>query len=168
MTNFELLVKKLEDLSIPYELLDVSHAASLSIEDHVATLGIKYNEGMSTLIFKSSKSEVFYAVFRRDDRNINSQELKKAIGEKVNFCNDADLAKLHLEPRLASPLILKELNPDIKILVDKAILEMDKVVCGTTSPKHALKISKDDLLAYIGAYEVVDVTIPNLNRQNIN
>jgi len=168
MTNFELLKQKLKDLNIPHKLLPVK-ADSLDVDTYVKTLGIKYKEGMSILLFRV-KGKNYIALLRRDDRNINSKGLKKILGTgDFTFCNEEDLKKLNFESGLASPLILNDTQKDInvKIYVDKEVLEMDKIICGSASSLFALEIKKDDLLKNIGEYEVIDITILNERRKDL-
>jgi len=167
MTNFEILKEKLAKNDIAHKLLQVNVEA-FDVDSHVTALGIKYREGMSTLLFRVNDDE-FVALFRRDDKNIDNKALKKAVGsDRVTFCSDEELRMLGFEPGLASPLLLNDLQHEkkVKILVDKAVMEMSKIVCGTTDPHFALEIEKDELLKNIGEYEVVDISIPNPRRQD--
>ncbi|MEP7103760.1 MAG: tryptophan--tRNA ligase [Candidatus Dojkabacteria bacterium] len=169
MNNFELLKEKLNSLGISHKLIEI-HSDKLDVDSHVAELGIKYREGMSTLLFKL-KGESYLALLRRDDRNINSKALKKYLGSgDFTFCSEEDLRKLNIEPGLASPLILNDSQKGykVRVLVDSAVLEMSKVICGSASSKHALEINKEDLLKNIGEYEIAEVTEPNPRRQDNN
>ncbi len=172
MNTFEILEQKLKDKNIPHEIRKVD-ADSIDVDAHVKALGIKYKEGMSTLLFKV-KNKDFVAILRRDDKNIDSKALKKFLGTgDFTFCNEEDLAKFGFKPGLASPLLLEEARNKLKTdnsklitLVDKAILEMSRIICGSTDPHHAIEIQKSDLLKNIGEYEVVEVTVPNPKRQD--
>lgn len=167
MTTTELVNKVLSDNHIPYKTLNVD-AKSISVDDHVKALGIKYKEGLSTLFFKAK--DKYFAVLRRDDRNLDNKKLRDAAGVKPSFCSVEDLAKLNIEPGLASHFVLKHLqeNLNVEVLVDNAVTEMTKVICGNGIAMQALEIQKDDLLNNIGNYKIVDITVPNLNRQDIN
>lgn len=167
MTNLETLKEKLNKLSIPHKFLEVD-ADSQSVDEHVKALGIKYREGMSTLLFRV-KGDNYVALLRRDDRNVNSKAMKKALGTgDYTFCSNEDLAKLGFEPELVSPLILNDLQSEFKIrvIVDSAVTQMTKVICGSAAPRLALEIQKDDLLKNIGDYEVLEVAEPNPRRQD--
>lgn len=169
MNNLEKLKQKLDSFNINYELIKVE-AGSYDVDSHVAALNIKYKEGLSTLLFRVRDNE-FIAILRRDDKNINSKKLKKYLGtDRVTFCTPEELIKLGFEPGLASPVLLNDLQSTykVRILADKAFLETQTVYCGTTSPEHALKISKEDLLKVLGDFETPDITEPNPKRQDID
>ncbi|MEI7604158.1 MAG: tryptophan--tRNA ligase [bacterium] len=166
MNNFELLKNKIEKNNISASIIEIN-APTLSVDDHVKTLGIKYREGMSTLLYREGDN--FFALLRRDDTNIDMKALKAIIGTKnFRFCNEEDLKELNFEPGLASPLILNDTQDKfkIRILIDSAVTKMDKIICGSAHPNYGLEITYNNLVLNIGEYEVVDVTIPNPNRQD--
>lgn len=162
MNNFEKVKQNLEESKISFQLLPVK---GKSVDETVAELGIKFREGLSTLIFSVNSGERYVAVLRRDDKNINNKMLKQAVGsDNVTFANEEDLKKLGFEPGLASPILLKERGIDI--ILDRAVLEMNKIVCGSTSPNFALGINQADLMKIIGETRVYSVTEPNPTRQD--
>lgn len=164
MNNFEQVKQKLKASGVKYSLREIK-TKDLSVDAHVKELGIKYSEGLSTLIFKVDGGKRYVAILRRDDRNIDNKALKKFLGtDRVTFADEADLSYLGFEPGLATPLLLNDRN--IKIIVDAAFLEMDKVICGTASPYYALETNKNDLIKLLGEYVISNVTKPNQNRQD--
>jgi tryptophanyl-tRNA synthetase len=168
MNYLQILEDKLKNLTINYKLLDVP-SDNISVDSHVKALGIKYSEGLSTLIFQTDNGLV--AILRRDDRNINNKLAKKVLKtDKLLFADEEDLAKINLRPGLVSPIILNNIQKEqrIKIIADEAVFEMGKVICGTGLPNKALEINKDDLLKAIGEYERALVTEPNPKRQDTN
>lgn len=164
MNNLETIKQKLEKQNITYNLLPTS---GTSIDVTVKELGINFSEGLSTLIFRVNGGEKYVGVLRRDDKNIDNKKLKKAVGtSRVSFAEAPALDKLGFKPGLATPLLLEDRG--IEILVDEAVFEMDKVVCGSTDPNLALEITKDDLFNLIGKYTKVSISEPNPNRQDKN
>lgn len=163
MNQLDQVIKKLESLGVTFEVLEVN-AQSYTVDDHVKALGIKYREGMSTLIYKVGDDK-FIAILRRDDRNIDSKMLKRFLGTgNFAFCGEDDLKKLGFNKGLVSPILLD--GKGIRVIVENEVLDMTKIICGSTSPNHAIEIQKDDLLRVIGEYEVARVTIPNARRQD--
>ncbi|GAB4284159.1 MAG: hypothetical protein Kow0081_1190 [Candidatus Dojkabacteria bacterium] len=162
MKNFDELKNKLNAKNIKYKFLPVS---SQSVDETVAQLGIKYREGLSTIVFSINGGERFVAVLRRDDRNINNRELKKLLNtDRVTFASEEEQSKLGFEHGLVTPVLLADRN--IEIIADSKFLEMDKVVCGSANPNFALEITKEELLKVIGEYTTANVTEPNKNRQD--
>lgn len=162
MNNFEKVKQILEESDISFKLLPVK---GKSVDETVAELGIKFREGLSTLIFSVNGGEKYVAVMRRDDKNINNKMLKQAVGsDNITFANEEDLKKLGFEPGLASPILLKERK--VEIILDRAVLEMNKIVCGSTSADYALEINQTDLIKIIGESKIYSVTEPNPKRQD--
>ena len=171
MTTFQKLIKKLNEKSIPYNFLKAS-GENFDVDSHVNELGIKYSEGMSTLIFRI-KGDQYVSLLRRDDTNINQKELKRVLGtSRVSFASSEDLQTLGIEPGLACPLTLpcelsdKNSNIINRIYIDKKVTEMSRVICGSGSSIQPLEIKLNDLLKNIGEYEVIEVTEPNPKRQD--
>lgn len=166
MKNFTKIQNTLKQYNISFELLDAG-TTDYSVDTHVKKFGIKYSQGLSTLIF--NVNDKYIAILRRDDKNIDNKALKKLLGTgNFKFAGDSDLEKLSLEVGLASPFLLNELSEKhgVRVLVDKAVLEMDTVVCGSGSAKYGIKISRKDVLRFLKNYEVVEITVDNLNRQD--
>lgn len=155
--------EKLQQLGISYELKAVD-PGKLDIDSTVKSLGIKFREGLSTLVYRV-RGRDFVAILRRDDRNFDLKKLKDALGtSRVSFCTPEELIELGFQPGLVSPVVMPEAG--LKVYVDAAVLEMDWVYCGAVTPDYALQIKKNDLLKTIGEYEVVDISVPNPNRQD--
>src|SRR5262245_44932979 len=152
MDNYAQLTQILTDKQIPHELLEIT-TGTLSIDDTVKSLGIKYREGMSTLVYRV-RGRDFVALLRRDDRNVDLDALKKLLGtSRVSFASAEDLQGVGFEPGLVAPLLVQTRTYEshdeklpIKVYVDSKVLEMTKVVCGTSSATVALQIQKDNLL----------------------
>jgi tryptophanyl-tRNA synthetase len=170
MDSFEKVKKILKDGNIPSEIVEIN-ADSLSIEDHVAALGISYEQGLSTLIFKDEIGK-FHGVLRSDNKKINSSELKKLLKvKKLSIANPDDLKKLGFEPGLVSPfLLLESVN---SIVVDNSLANRSNfdIYCGSCSANHAVKIDIRVLIEYMrmGANgDIIEGTFlqENLERDN--
>ncbi len=187
LTNIDKVKNYLEEKGIKFTMHPVSGEDN-SIESTVAELGIKYKEGMSTLVYLVRDKE-FLIVLRRDDRNINLANLKKIAGSsRVSFAGPEDIKRLGLEEGLASPVLIKlaqqadsdkgsieaggsdEGEAKLKIILDNQINEMDKIVCGSGSADFALELRKKDLFKILGEsgvdYTVANVSEPNPKRQD--
>lgn len=168
MKNFEKVKQILAEKKIPHTLRTVD-TDDYSVDAHVKALDIKYREGLSTLIFRVKGGSSYFALLRRDDRNVNSKAIKKLIGTgDFTFANKDDMDKLGLEIGLASPFLLPELQEEfeLQILVDAEVKNMTRVICGSGDAHHAIEVQKNDLLKHIGSFKFVEVTIQNKKRQD--
>ena len=86
--------------------------------------------------------------------------------KEIKFCDEKEMKNFGFDPGLATPFLLRELKPGIKIFVDSAVKKMDKVICGSTQPNLALETSLHEVLNNIGDYQVADITVPNPKRQD--
>jgi tryptophanyl-tRNA synthetase len=170
MKNYQFVLDHLKNLNIPYVVHEVG-TNDYSVDAHVKALGIKYAEGLSTLIYNVKNGEKYIAILRRDDRNINSKALRELLGTgNFAFASEEDMERLGLEVGLASPFLINDFPRPIpiKLYVDKYALEMNKVIVGSGDASHAVELQMNDLLPNIGPYEVIDVTIPNPKRDGDN
>lgn len=149
----------LKERGIPFKVLD-SGNDDPSIDAQVESLGIRYRDAVATLVFVNEGELIGF--LRRDDRQLDKKILKKSLKSKdLRFANADDLATLGFEPRLVSPILME----GVSFVVDKAVLDNDEIIVGATIASKAIKLKTKDLLQLIGDYEVVDVTIPDPERQ---
>lgn len=165
--NLQLVEETLTGQGISYQLHEVD-PNKLDIDSTVKKLGIKYSQGLSTLLYKVRANE-FIAVLRRDDTLFNLDKLKKHVGtSRVSFAGEDDVRNLGFEPGLATPILLSaEREISIKVYVDREVTEMERVFCGSGSPMFALEVAKDDMLSTVKDYEVIDISYPNPQRQDL-
>ncbi|GAB4158364.1 MAG: hypothetical protein Fur003_2140 [Candidatus Dojkabacteria bacterium] len=161
MNNFERVKLIIKKNKLDAELIEVN-AKSLSLDDHVNTLGIGYSEGMATLLFRDEKN-IKYAVLRRDDRNIESAKLKKVLGvKKLSFLTEEETLKSGFEPGLVSPFLLKELG--FKVVVDSVLDKSNYYYCGSADKKYAFHVKLNSLLEYLKEYTIGEFSILNVKR----
>jgi len=152
MKNLEKLKKKIKDGKIKAKIHNFASAYE--------GVGAKYTEGLSTLIFYTDKGG-YIAVLKRDDRRIDNKKLKSLLGvNNIKLCSLSQLKEIGFKPDSVSPLLLG----DMKVVIDKSVVEMNTVYCGTGSGKHTLEIKSSDLLDIIEDYEIYDFTIPDADK----
>lgn len=162
MNTFDRLKKFLSDKKIPHKMLD-SKTDSLDLDEQINALNMKYRQGMGTLLFKTEDGR-FIAFLRRDDRSVDLKKFRQILKvESLEMCDIFNLQELNFENGLLAPLLLDE---RVEIYIDKATLEMKKMICGAGDAGHALEIKKEDLLKNLYSYKVIDVTFPNPFRQD--
>jgi tryptophanyl-tRNA synthetase len=162
LRNLNKIKAILKKKNVDYTLLD-SKSDSIDLDEQIRALHMKYREGMGTLLFKTPKGS-YVALFRRDDTSVDMKRLKQILKVKdLRFADSEDLKKLGFEQGLLSPFLLDE---RVELYIDKAVMEMKKMVCGATVPNFAIAISKDALFKIIKKYKIVDVTFPNPHRSD--
>ena len=150
-------VKALKDKKIPHEL--IKHKPIKTVEEGLAFLGIKPDQGVSTLIFKTEKG--LGAVLRRDDHQIDLEKIKKIFSaETISLCNPSEVFKATgCEIGYVSAY-----NQGFEMVIDKTILEKDFVFLGTGSPEYDLKIRPKDLVTLTNA-KAMDVVGKGVIRE---
>ena len=154
----------LDEKNIQYKILE-SGTDSLKLEDQVQALNMKYREGMGTLLYKTGDGR-FIAVLRRDDRSIDNVRLKQILKvSELEFCNKEDLQELGFREGLLSPFLLDE---RVEIYVTEAVMDMNRIVCGSAVASMAIETTKDELQKFLEGREhrVVAISFPNPHRQD--
>lgn len=137
------LISDLKEKNIPFEIIE--HPPINSVEEGLAYLGIDASQGVSTLIFNGDNK--FFAVFRRDDHQLDNQKIKEllkvsnlrmASKDEIFACTNAKIG--------ATPMISR-----LPTLMDETIFEKEFVYGGTGSFEHDLKIKPPDLQKATGA-----------------
>lgn len=162
MQNFKKLQTKITEEQIDCEIIDV-HAKSYSVDDHVKALGIKYREGLSTLLYKTAEGQ-FVVLLRRDDCSVDLVKFAQILKtSKISFASPEDLANLGLEVGLLSPLALPS---DFQLFVDQKVTEMDKIICGAMISNKAIRIERSELFKHLPHFKLIEVTFANPKRQD--
>jgi tryptophanyl-tRNA synthetase len=156
----------LEQNNVAYEILTVK-TDEYSVDAQVKDLGIKYSEGLSTLLLKNENQDLI-VFLRRDDRNIDLNALCRLTNSKnLQMCDEADLQKYGFQKLLLSPILLpskREVN--ISVYVDAMVMSNNRVVVGSTDMKQCFALKLTDLLKIIGEYKVIEATVANPKRQD--
>ena len=149
-SRFKETVKALKEGKIPHEL--IKHPPIKTVEEGLAFLGIKADQGVSTLLFRTDKG--LGVVLRRDDHEIDLEKIKKIYSaNKIRLCNPSEVLNITgCEIGYVSPY-----NPGIPMVMDETILEKDFIYLGTGSPEYDLKIEPKELVKFTQA-KVLDVT----------
>ncbi|MBN2016079.1 tryptophan--tRNA ligase [Candidatus Dojkabacteria bacterium] len=162
MNTFERLQKLLKDKNVPHQILD-SNTDSLDLDEQIQALNMKYREGMGTLLFTTDDGR-YIALLRRDDRSVDLKKFRQILKvDTLEMCDIFSLQRLGFESGLLAPLLLDD---RVEIFIDRATLEMKKMICGAGDARHALVIKKEDLLKNLHSYKEIDVTFPNPFRQD--
>ena len=142
--NFEETKKALRDKHIQHEL--IKHPPIKTVEEGLAFLKIKPDQGVSTLIFETENG--YGAVLRRDDHQIDLNKIKHTLSvAKITLCSPVKIREISgCDVGYVSPY-----NPELRMLMDKTIMEKKEVYLGTGSPEYDLKISPQQLQVFTQA-----------------
>ncbi|MDD3647438.1 MAG: tryptophan--tRNA ligase [Candidatus Dojkabacteria bacterium] len=156
--------KVLKQNKLQYKVLD-SGTDSLNLDEQVRALGMKYREGLGTLLFKGD-GERFIALLRRDDRSVDNVRLKQVLKLKnIEMCSPDEVKKLGFKEGLLTPFLLDD---RVELYVDDAVMYMDRVITGSATKSGAIETDKGNILRFLEKrkYRVIDVTFPNPHRQD--
>lgn len=153
MSNVEVLKNKVKELGIKARY--TTHEPLFNVEDYIRIMKIGFDQGVSTLIFKSEKG--YFGVYRRDDRKVNTGKLKKLLGVKSLNLANADEVKKEFDFILGSVGVY---HPKLKYYIDKALFEKEEIYGGTGISTEDIVVSPIDLQKLSNA-QVGDYTEPS-------
>lgn len=150
----ELKVEKLlKDKRIGYRLVKLSRKA-YTVADVVRYSEGNVNSGeiCKTIILKGKVSGKKTAVFLRGDDKINFSEIKKIFKEETAIANSEEVKEAAgVEPGAVCPFLL-----DIPIFVDRRVLGLEKINCGSGNHLYGLEFKTEDLIKGM-SYEIADL-----------
>ncbi len=133
------LEKALKKLNIKYSLIE--HEPIKTVEEGLKFLGIKPENGVSTLLLKVDDS--FCLVFRRDDHRLDYGKIKKHL--KIQNVRVANAKEIEEQLGYKEIGYVSLYNPKFKPLMDESLFEVDYLYGGSGSPNFDLKIKPGDL-----------------------
>ncbi len=136
----------------------IKHPPIKTVEEGLAFLKIKPDQGVSTLIVRTNTG--YAAILRRDDHQIDLDKVKKVLGaDKIGLCPPSEVLKVTgCHVGYVSPY-----NPGMPIVADETIGEKDFIYLGTGSPEYDLKIKPVDLFNFVKA-ETADIILKGAGR----
>jgi len=145
-------VKILEEKGVEYRLIELEDRA-ISVEDVVrfSRSEIRPEEICKTIIVKDGRGEM-YAVLLAGDQRIDPDKAKGVIGGKVRIARFGEVKRATgVEPGAICPLLL-----EFPLLVDRGVLERERINFGSGDHLFGLEIRSEDL-ARVVDYTLVDV-----------
>lgn len=152
--NFKDLVEKLKKEKIN-DLKLIKHKAMFDVDDYIAELGISYENGVSTLIFKSEKG--YIGIYRRDDRKVDTGKLKKLLNNKKLEKASSQEVENNFNFTVGSVGVY---HKNLKYVMDKKLLEKDFINGGAGDPTYDIRLKPVDLQKLSKA-TILDFTIPS-------
>lgn len=143
----------LKNKNISYRLIPLSQPAR-SVEDvmRYAEKPIVMGEICKTLIVKGRKTSTLQAIFLQGKDMIDFKKLKNIFGEATEMGNFDDVIKAsHVEPGAVCPFLL-----NVPLLVDRNVLTLERVNCGSGSLLYGLEFFIQDL-EKVKEYKIEDL-----------
>ncbi|MBD3363345.1 tryptophan--tRNA ligase [Candidatus Dojkabacteria bacterium] len=118
----------------------IKHAPMTDVDEYIFEMGLTYDQGLSTLIFKTDKG--YIGVYRRDDTKVDINKLKKILNLKQIQPADTEVIKKKFGFDKGTVSIFHE---DLEYVMDKALLEKEYVYSGFGDPEWDIKMRPEDL-----------------------
>lgn len=145
--------KLLRERGIEYRLIKLSQNA-YTVDDVV-----KYSEGdvkpeeiCKTIILRGKKTGKKIAILLRGNDRVDFSETKKVLGEEMVIANEEQVKETaNVEPGAVCPFLLH-----IELLVDKRVLILERINCGSGNHLYGLEFKIKDLAKGVD-YKIVDL-----------
>lgn len=150
----------LDKLSIPFQRMD--HTPADSIEDCVLLESILNVKATKNLFLRNRARTAWYLLMMPGDKPFHTRDLIGQMGiQRLSF-GEEDMLKsmLNLTPGSVSVMgLMYDTKKQVKLLMDREIVENDYIRCHPCINTSTLKIRTDDvvskLLPYIGHYPMI-------------
>jgi prolyl-tRNA editing enzyme YbaK/EbsC (Cys-tRNA(Pro) deacylase) len=145
---------KIEDIleakKIPYRIIELK-ARAITVDDVIeySKEDINPEEICKTILVKHK--DQYYALFLRGADKVDFKKLKAVIG-KASIASRAEVLEVAgVEPGAVCPLLL-----DVPVLVDRRVLELERVNFGSGDHLFGVEIAAGDL-CHVLDYRTVDI-----------
>lgn len=155
MNNVELLKKRVRELRLEDQVEFIKHDAVFTVEDGVKTLGINYEDGISTLIFKTEKG--YFGVLRPDDKKISSSKLRKTLGVKSASLATKDDVLREFGFTVGAVGIY---HPELTYVMDESFRERKKIFGGAGDEFTDVSLTPDAL------QKITNAKVANFTTEN--
>ena len=148
----ELPVEKiLKEKRVSYRLIKLEQNA-YTVDDVIkfSKEDITAAEICKTIILKGKKSSKMIAILLKGKDKINFTEAKKFFDEEMAVANPEEVKEASgVEPGAVCPLLL-----NVSLCVDRKVLELNKINCGSGHHLFGLEFSVEDLRRVINYIEI--------------
>lgn len=152
MDLFQPVLDKLEELGIPYQI--VEHQPALTTEQ--ADSFIEGIDGVrtKTMFLTNKKKTQFYLLIMDDQKQLDMDAFKELVGaNRIRMASSESLYdKMHLPPGVVSPFgLLNTKDHDIAVYIDQEILSEDRMSFHPNTNEKTIFIETKDLLRFLEA-----------------
>lgn len=145
MTISELILKELETLGIPYDL--VSHPPARTMEDCALSEHLLGGVMPKNLFLRPRRQEDFYLCITRPDAVYKASVVSKQAGaSRLGFASEEELFSiLHAIPGAANPLaLIFDEAKDVTLLMDKSLMGEQRLIFHPCDNERSLALSAAD------------------------
>jgi Cys-tRNA(Pro) deacylase len=148
-------VRALDDMGIPYEVLEQSHRAR-NVEGAAAERGVPVRQVVKTLLVRRPDKRHAIVLVRGDQR-LSLKKLARLVEVKtLEMAPEADVPRITgYQIGAVAPLGLR--RSDVPIYVDHHILEEPRVSISAGRHDTGLELSSEDLISAVSG-RVVEIT----------
>jgi len=148
-------IRALDELGIPYDVLEQSHKAR-DVEVAAAERGVPVRQVVKTLLVRRPDKRHLIALVRGDQR-LSLKKLARLVEVKVlEMAPEDDVPRITgYQIGAVAPLGLR--RPDVSIYVDHHILEESRVSVSAGRHDTGLELAAEDLIRAVGG-QVGDIT----------
>ena len=141
----ELILKKLDQLNIPYDL--ISHPPAHTMAECAESERILGGVMPKNLFLRPRRQEEFYLCLTRPDAVFKTSVISRQAGaSRLGFASEEELfALLHARPGSASPLaLIFEEAKDVRLLMDEALKDEKRLIFHPCDNTFSLALSSAD------------------------
>lgn len=150
MDNYEVVKQELDNLQIPYEL--VNHEPALTMEQ--ADSFIKSVEGVrtKTMFLTNKKKTAYYMLIMDNQKRMDMSAIAEKLNAKrIKLASANSLKeKTNLPPGVVSPFgLLNNVDKDINIFLDDEIMSKERMSFHPNTNDKTIFIKTSDLVKFI-------------------
>lgn len=154
MDMFLEVKEKLDELDIPFELVEHEPAVTMELAD-------KFIEGIEgvrtkTMFLTNRKKTEFYLLIMDDSKRLDMLRFKEIVSaNQIKMASEKSLyEKMMLPPGTVSPFgLLNNKEKDIKVYIDKEIINEERMSFHPNTNEKTIFIKTSDLLKYLESIE---------------
>ena len=154
MDMFLEVKEKLDELDIPFELVEHEPAVTMELAD-------KFIEGIEgvrtkTMFLTNRKKTEFYLLIMDDSKRLDMLRFKEIVSaNQIKMASEKSLyEKMMLPSGTVSPFgLLNNKEKDIKVYIDKEIIDEERMCFHPNTNEKTIFIKTSDLLKYLESIE---------------
>ena len=152
MNMYEVVIKELKKLNIPFEIVEHEPALTIEQADNFikGILGVR----TKTMFLTNKKKTKFYLLIMDENKKIDISKFKETVNDKqIKIASEETLfKKIMLLPGIVSPFgLLNDKNKDIKVYIDKEIMNEKRMSFHPNTNTKTLFINTTDLFKFLNS-----------------
>ena len=152
MNMYEVVITELKKLNIPFEIVEHEPALTIEQADNFikGILGVR----TKTMFLTNKKKTKFYLLIMDENKKIDISKFKETVNDKqIKIASEETLfKKIMLLPGIVSPFgLLNDKNKDIKVYIDKEIMNEKRMSFHPNTNTKTLFINTTDLFKFLNS-----------------